>query len=418
VLDHVYGGTLSDSRIDVTFKSGFFDPLAPGTVRDRITPEQVSGDFNVENARFDLIGDLPPLRDAAGHVQVRGTDTVVTISKGSAYLEDGAALLVSKGTLSIPVEPGKPVLAVLSMDVAGQVQAMANLADRDPINAMDKAPVSADDLSGSAVAHVEATFPLRKSANAPRTVWKAGVDFSGLSIAKDFSGQKLTDADGRLDVDQQVATFAAKGKLNGMPAEISLTEPIGGSTAKRALSARLKLDDKARATLMPGLGDMLKGVASVEVSGSAGAQIIEADLKNTSINLPWAGWSKGSGVPATATFKLIKNGDSTAIDNFKLEGGTFRFAGNIDLAGGKFSKADFDSVRLNRGDDASVSIQRAKGGYEVSVKAKSLDLRSLLIRVLTSFESTAKSTGSDTIRVNATIGSAPGVASLDILQCL
>ncbi len=412
VLDHVYGGTLTDSLIDVTFKAGYFDTLPTGAVRDPITPDQFSGDFYVRNARVDLIGDLPPVRDATGRVEVRGSDTVVTISKGTAYLEDGSTAEASNGTLSIPFVPGKPVVATLSIDVAGEVQTIASLADREPINAMDKAPVSASDLSGNAIAHINAAFPLRRSEDARPTVWKAAVDFTGLSIAKDFDGQKLSDADGRLDVDQQVATFSANGKLNGVPAEISLTEPVGSSGAKRDLSAKLKLDEKARAALMPGLGDMLKGTASVEVTGSSGgAQVIKADLKNATLNLPWAGWSKGNGVPATATFKLSKNGDSTSIDDFKLEGGTFRFIGSMDMAAGKLSKANFTSVRLNRGDNAAVSIQRSKGGYDISVNADSLDLRSLLKKVLNSFESTAKAAGSDTIRVNATIGSATGFGS-------
>ncbi len=415
VLDHVYGGTLTDSSIDVTFRAGFFDPLAPDKVRDPITPDQVSGDFNVQNARFDLIGDLPPVRDASGRVEVRGSDTVITVSKGTTYLEDGSTAEASNGTLSIPFVPDKPLVGMLSIDVAGQAQTIASLADREPINAMDKAPVSASDLSGNAVAHIEATFPLRKAEDAPATVWKAAVDFNGLSIAKDFDGQKLSAADGRLEVDQQVATFTANGKLNGIPAEISLTEPIGGSDVKRDLSAKLKLDEKARAALMPGLGDMLKGTATVEVTGSSGgAQSITADLRNATLNLPWAGWSKGNGVPATATFKLSKNGDSTSIDDFNLEGDTFRFVGNFDLAGGKLSKANLSSVRLNRGDNAAVSIQRAKGGYDISVKAQSLDLRSLLKRVLNSFESTAKSAGSDTIRVKASIGSAIGFGSEEL----
>ncbi len=412
VLDHVYGGTLKDSRIDVTFKSGFFDPLPPGKLRDPVTVEQVTGDFNVENARFDVIGDLPPVRDASGRVEVRGSDTLITVSKGTAYLEDGSTADVSNGSMGIPYLPNRPIVANLSIDVAGMARTIADLADRDPINAMQKAPVTALDLSGDVIAHIDASFPLRKADNAPPTIWKASVDFSSLSIAKEFNGQKLSDADGRLDVDQQTATFAAKGKLNGIPAEINLTEPIGGSGTKREFSAKLKLDDKARASLMPGLGDMIKGVAVVEVTeGGNSVQLIKADLKSASLNLPWAGWTKGNGVPAQATFKMTKKGNATSIEDFKLEGETFRFIGSIGLDSGKFSKANFSSVRLNRGDEASVSIQRAKGGYDVSVKAGSLDLRSLLKRVLSSFESTAKSTGSDTIRVKAAIGSAAGFGS-------
>jgi hypothetical protein len=408
VLDHVYGGTLVDSRIDATFQSRSFDPLPSGRIRPALTADQVSADFNIQNARFDVIGDLPPVRDASGRVEVRGANTSITVGSGTAYLENGATADVSEGAMKIPYVVGQPVVAELSINVAGQASTIADLANREPIFALKSAPVAAADLSGNAKAHIVASFPLRKSDTAPRTVWKAAVDFEGLSIAKDFSGQKLSDAAGRLEVDQQVATFIAKGKLNGVPAEITLTEPIGGP-GKRELSAKLKLDDKARNILAPGLGNLIEGVTTVEVNDAGnGAQLVQADLRNSTINLPFAGWSKGNGVAATATFKLSKKGNSTSIEDFELEGDTFRFAGNINLEAGKFSKAEFSSVKLNRGDNAAVTVQRVKGGYEVSVNAKSLDLRSLLKRVTSNFESTAKATGSDTIRVKASIGSVTG----------
>lgn len=412
VLDHVYGGTLTDSRIDVTFKSGYFNALPQGVARVPVTVDQVSGDFNIENARFDVIGDLPPVRNASGKVEVRGGDTFISVTNGTAYLENGATADIANGTMSIPYRPVYPVMADLAIDVIGNAQTIAELASRKPINALQKAPVTADDVSGQATARISATFPLVKAGMPATTTWKAAVDFSNLSIAKDFNGQKLTDADGTLNVDQRVAAFSAKGKLNGIPAEISLTEPIEPSASKRTFSAWLKLDDDTRSKLMPGLNGIVDGGASVEVTDDGdGSRQITADLKSTTLSLPWAGWSKGSGVPAKATFRLKISGNSTTIDDFELKGETFRLAGSIGLEGGSLAKADFSTVRLNRGDDASVSIRRSKGGYDVSVNAKSLDLRGLLKRVLTSFETTAKAAGSDTVRVSASIGSAAGFGS-------
>lgn len=411
VLDHVYGGTISDSRIDLTVGPGRFGARPDGSLPPPLTPEELSGEFNIISSRFDVVGELPPVRDASGKVFVRGTDTEITIDQGVAYLDDGQTVQIEHGKMSIPFKPGTPVIAALDLVVDGSLAAIADIANRDPLNAMSDAPVTPSDLKGEGKATIAASFPFRRGPDAPKTVWNASVEFDGMSIAKEFSGQLLTEAKGTLTIDQTFASLDATGKLNGMPAEISVTEPVGG-TGKRSVSAKLRLDDKARSQLAPGLKDIVKGVVSVEVEGSAdGSQLIKADLKNASLNLPWAGWSKGSGVAATAGMRIKRSGNSVIIDNFDLKGGTFSMAGSMSLAGNSLTTANFNSVRLNRGDVASVSVSRNKGGYDVNVDAKSLDLRSLLKRVMSNFESAAAATGGDTVRLKASIGTASGFGS-------
>lgn len=411
VMDHVYGGTITDGRVDLTVGPGRFGVRPDGSSPPPLTPEELTAEFTVGESRFDVVGDLPPVRDASGKVMVRGTDTDITIDQGIAYMEDGRTVQIDSGRMSIPFKPGKPVIAGLDLIVEGPLASIAELANRDPLNAMSKAPVTPADLKGEGKATILASFPFRRGPDAPKTVWSASVDFNGMSIAKEFSGQLLTEAKGTLKVDQTVASLDATGKLNGMPAEISVTEPVDGS-GKRTVSAKLRLDDKARNLIAPGLKDIVKGVVSVEVSGAAdGSQTISADLKSATLNLPWAGWSKGSGVAATADMRIRRSGDTVSIDGFDLKGGTFRMAGAMTISGNTLTNANFSSVRLNRGDDASVSVTRNKGGYDVIVDARSLDLRSLLKRVLSNFEGAAAATGGVTVRLKASIGSASGFGS-------
>ena len=411
VMDHVYGGTISEGRIDLTVGPGRFGVSPDGSLPPPLTPEELSAEFTISDSRFDVVGELPPVRDASGKVVVRGTDTDITIDQGIAYMEDGKTVQIDTGRMLIPYKPGTPVIAGLDLIVEGPLASIAELANRDPLNAMSKAPVTPADLKGEGKATISASFPFRRGADAPKTIWSASVDFTGMSIAKEFSGQLLTDAKGTLTVDQSVASLDATGKLNGMPAEINVKEPVDGS-GERTVSAKLKLDEKARNLIAPGLKDIVKGVVSVEVSGAAdGSQSISADLKSATLNLPWAGWSKGSGVAATADMRIRRIGDTVAIDDFDLKGGTFRMAGAMTISGNTLTKANFSSVRLNRGDDASVTVTRNKGGYDVNVDAKSLDLRSLLKRVLSNFEGAAAATGGDTVRLKASIGSASGFGS-------
>lgn len=411
VLEHVFGGTIYNGRIDLTVGPGRLAGRPDGSPALPLTPEELTAEFTIRDSRFDVVGDLPPVRDASGIIKVRGTDTEISLDEGVAYMEDGKTVSIDTGRMVIPFKPGLPVVAALDLTVEGDLSSIAELANREPLNAMSKAPVTPADLAGTGKATIAASFPLRRSPEAPRTRWDAKVAFESMSIARQFSGQLLSDAKGTLTVDQTTALLEASGKLNGMPAEISVVEPVNGA-GKRSVSAKLKLDDKARAQIAPGLKDIVKGVVSVDVKGAAdGSQSISADLKDATLHLPWAGWTKGSGVPAAAQMRVKRNGGSVAISDFELKGGTFRLAGDMMVSSNALTSANFSSVRLNRGDEASVSVVRGKGGYEVTVKATSLDLRSLLKRILSNFESAAAATGGETVRLTATIGSVSGFGS-------
>lgn len=407
VLDHVYGGTLENSAINVAFRAGYFSNPANSLLA--LDADELSADFDIRGSRFDVIGELPAVRAANGHVTVRGSDTEVQLDSGTAYLEDGRTLSVSNGRMSIPSVPGQPTVADLTIDVAGDAGAIAEVANREPLHALAKAPVTATDLHGQAVASIIARFPLSKTHSEIATTWKAQVKFKNLDVDKPFNGQTLTDATGTIDLTKEIATLTASGLLNGTKADISVSQPLDGKGNAQEISAKLVLDDKARATLLPGLSTLLKGPISVEYSTDQdGTRSISADLKGATLNLPWIGWSKGKGIGAKVSFSMDRNEDQVKIQDFKLEGDSFNFAGDINLSGTKFVSADFSRISLGGNDVAAVTVNHGKSGYDVTIKAKSLDMRGVLKRLTGSFESTAAATGTEPIHIRAGISNAVG----------
>jgi hypothetical protein len=416
VLDHVFGGTLTNSTINVAFGSGSILPYSEGIPTPLPTSDQVSADFTINNTRFDLVGELPAVRDANGRVSVRGANTVVNIDKGTAFLGGSDRVDVANGTLAIPVKAGEPTIAALTIDVSGAASSIAELANTEPINALENAPVSAADLSGTAVARVEASFPLRKVDNGIRRKLNAAVEFKDLSIAKEFSGQKLSDASGTITVSQSSAVFKAKGKLNGVPATLTLVEPLKNSTGKREISAKLILDDAARAKIAPGLKEVLSGPVEINLDSTGANQKLDADLTQATLSLPWAGWFKGAGIPARATFSIEKSQNVTLVRDLEISGKSFSIAGNVEVVGTKLAKAVFSNVSLNRGDKISVEVVNGKDGYNVAVSGSSLDLRALLKRMTGSFEKAAAVTGGVPIRVKGQVASVTGFNGEQLLD--
>ncbi|TIW66764.1 MAG: hypothetical protein E5V58_29515, partial [Mesorhizobium sp.] len=132
------------------------------------------------------------------------------------------------------------------------------------------------------------------------------------------------------------------------------------------------------------------------------------DLTSARLDIPWAGWSKGAGVPAKVTFAMTKSGGTTTLSDFDLDGKSFSIDGDVTLVNGALSSARFSKVALNRGDDVAVTVKRSGKGYAVDVSGEALDARSLIKQFTSDVDTATKTTGTDAISVDADVGSLTG----------
>ncbi|MEQ1955092.1 AsmA-like C-terminal region-containing protein [Mesorhizobium yinganensis] len=372
VLDHMFGGKLQEATIEFRVLPGRLGNGVP------LSNEEIVGRFAVEDTRFDTFGKLPPIRDANGVVEVHGYDVDVTLSSGSVYLPSGRSVAGRNGTLSFKKSNRPPVIGKLDIDVEGDAAAVAEFASFEPINAMRFLPIEPGDLSGQVTGHVIADIPLQKGVDAKTLQWIVDLDYKDLSIAKPFSGQTLTDADGHLTVEPAQATMSAQGMLNGIPATISMVEPLRPGGPARDRKIELTLDDAARRKVAPGLDSMISGPITLEVDDDGETRNIAADLTKARLDIPWAGWSKGAGIAATAEFAMQATDKGTRLSGFELTGNSFSITGDVTLAGGQLASARFDTVRLNRDDQVKVAIDRSGKSYKIGITGSSFDARSVI----------------------------------------
>ncbi|TGW04308.1 hypothetical protein EN788_53385, partial [Mesorhizobium sp. M2D.F.Ca.ET.145.01.1.1] len=156
-------------------------------------------------ARFDTAGRIPPIRDAVGVVGFHGNDVDISLSSGTVFMPSGRVVAASNGTLTVKAANRPPVIGALDIDVAGDASAVAELASYEPINAMRHVGLLPEDLSGSVTGHVKADIPLQSGVDTARLDWLVSLDYTGLSLAKPFEGQAVTNADGSITVDPQKA---------------------------------------------------------------------------------------------------------------------------------------------------------------------------------------------------------------------
>lgn len=403
-MNNLFGGTVSDSSLRYE--------VAPRRLGNGVplSGDEVSGHFEIAGARFDVAGRIPPMRDAIGRIDFRGNDVDIGLTSGVVYLPSGRMVAARDGTLTIRNANVEPTIGKLDMDVEGAAEAVTELASYEPIDAMRHIGMTADEFSGQVSGNVKADIPLYGVGDDVQLGWLVALDFQDLDVARPFDGQIATEATGSITLDPTRAVIKARARLNGAPAEIDMVEPIGKSGVVRERRVSVTLDNKAREAIAPGLAMLLDGPAKVQFGeGEAGApRRIEADLTDTQLTIPWAGWSKGPGIAAKASFVLETTGERTTLRDFKLSGQTFAIEGEFVLLSGDLQSAKLGTVKLNRGDDVRVTIRRDGKGYDVDVAGASLDARSLIKTYLSDSESAAKATGSTAVTVNGAVNKVAG----------
>jgi hypothetical protein len=406
VLDHLFGGRVTDGNVQ--FK------VAPDRLGNGIplTADEVSGHFQIEDTRFDTAGSIPPVRDAVGSIDFKGNDVDIVLASGAVYLPSGRSVGASGGTLSIERANRPPLVGKLDLNVAGDAAAITELASLDPINAMRFVGMKADEFSGKVQGNVKADIPLSKGIDPNTLFWRVALDYEDLAIARPIDGQKLSDADGTIVVEPNNAVIKAKGRLNDLPAEVSIVEPLREGGPERQRKAQLTLDDATRKAVLPELSNLISGTIKFDLDSKGnGRQDVRADLTNAKLDIPWVGWSKGPGIAANVSFSLQKSADSSTLENFKIEGKSFLIGGSIALAGNVFSSARFTNVRLNRDDDVAVSIKRSGKAYAVDVSGNQLDARALIKQFGpdgASGSTSGSSAGGGAVSVNFDVNSVTG----------
>src|SRR5690606_10222971 len=113
VLENLYGGTVSNARIQLAAPAGHYKPYD----NVRFDENQLQIDFDIERARMNVAGDIPPLRDTVGHMRLRGAHVSFNIASATAFFPTGRTVEVNDAVFSIPSTDKQPLMAELSMSV-------------------------------------------------------------------------------------------------------------------------------------------------------------------------------------------------------------------------------------------------------------------------------------------------------------
>ncbi|WP_267550725.1 DUF3971 domain-containing protein [Rhizobium rhizogenes] len=407
VENNLFGGSVTNAVISVFIPAGRLREAAQ-TGKLQLGKNELHIAFDIDGARLNVPGDIPPLRDTKAHFDLTGPTMGVEIATATSYFPTGRTVTLNDSSFSIPATYDKPLMADLDLTISGTGDAVGELLTYKPLEVLQRTEFKPEDFNGKIVAKVDARIGLVADQKPPPPDWGAKLTLSNVDLLKPMNNRKITNLTGEIDADPQSVHLQAQAQIDGIPAQIDMVEPTDGkSTVKRGRVITATLSDAQRNTVMPGLRDMIDGPVKVELTRiDDDRQGVKVDLGKAALTVPWIGWSKGVGIPASAQFEASGPDSQTALKNFTLKGDGFGASGDLMISKGALSSASFDSVKLSAMDDFGLSLKHSKGGsYDVLVSGNSADIRPILARLKSSSAGGRQSGGDDdsasaTVRVN------------------
>ncbi|MEM0900154.1 MAG: DUF3971 domain-containing protein [Pseudomonadota bacterium] len=385
VINNVAGGFATNVQFDVVEPLRRFDP----ETRERI-PGDTRVELDVEGVRFDIAGQLPPVRQAKGRIVFDRGTTTVRFDEGRLFVGDGLSTNVSDGQLEIG-EGGADgnIPAQLSVNFAGTSRAVGELITRPPINAQRFYEFAPTNLSGDLSGRLDMEFTLNDIGANGGPDWSVNFDVADAGSSVPIEGRSFRGLNGSVQIDRSRAIVDVEGLMDGLDADLALVIPFPGSDIKADRRIEITLDDEDRQKLAPGLAAVLTGPTPLVVSDLGGGRNrIEANLTNAVLSVPWLPTKKGREIKASAAFTIVPDGASTLLDDFTLTSNTIRAAGSIRVDQGGLLRARLRNVSLVEGDDFDLFIERSGSGYTIEVTGRRIDARSIIRQTRTSMAAT------------------------------
>ncbi|MEP2945166.1 MAG: DUF3971 domain-containing protein [Lentilitoribacter sp.] len=389
----IYGGEINNLKLWLHVDAGrFSSPIRP--IRHKREDYQVDYDF--KNARVNIVGEIPPVRNAFGSMKLRGEEIIVDIDEGTSYFPSNRKMEITGGNVVIANTHAVPLMAEIDLNLSGWADAAAELISFEPIDALDEIGLEPDDISGLVDANVRASFGIIPNQNPPDPVWDVKLALNGVDLKKPIEGYNLSNINGTLDVDLEKAVLEAKMKADGVNVTASITEPVGNSSVEPARKLNGTINDKERALLKLGLDDIVFGDVGFDITQIAeNVDEVELNLRNSKIVSPGTGWVKSKGIAAQASFQLKQDGDDIEVEDFKFRGKGFSASGAISLDDEGMKSAKFSSVKLAPKDNYNFSLSRKSGGYKVTVGGEAFDMRPLITQIKANSEQVRKQSKSE-----------------------
>ncbi|ESR25086.1 DUF3971 domain-containing protein [Lutibaculum baratangense] len=398
VVNNLQEGLVSSARLTVDVRP---DEIASALRGEPLPRRAYRIDFDMADVDFSYLGDMPPISGAQATASLDPVEFDLRLTDQAEVHLGRGKILVTGGRFFVDDLRPNPSTGHVGLSLQGGADAIAELLNYEPLVLAARRNLNPADIAGTADVNLDLEMPLSKD------VRFADVRVTARGEIKEFRAhgvvgdREVTDGDITIAVADGWMEVGGKAKIDGMPADISLRQPLSDEEGGGAQSVTMTLDEAARKHLGLSLEGLLSGPVEATVrDGPAmpdgGAQKIELDLTKARLHVAEIGLDKPEGQAAKAEFLLLKSSGRTEVEDLVVTAEGLRLEGGATIGeGGGLERLSLPVVRLQNGTDVSVTGGSEGGMHVFRVKGNAIDLRPAL-------QGTKRMAGSDSSGAQST----------------
>ena len=223
VLQHVASGRLAAGRFDARLPTAFlFARKKPPIAEDAMRL-----DLRLEDVTFTTYGELPPVKHAYGNAVLAGSTFGVDVEKGEVETSAGGTVNVDAGSFAVANALQRGGEGVIDVHLSGDAAGLGEIANAKPFLALERRQLDPADLSGKGQAAVSVRMPLKPGITESEVDWKVVVTANGVSSKAPVEGRMFSDANVIITVSPDAASIKGKAKIDGVVADVSMSQPLG-----------------------------------------------------------------------------------------------------------------------------------------------------------------------------------------------
>lgn len=361
-LNHLHHGMIESADLSININQA-------DILNKTIPQHSLASSIVFSGLTIDRIQHLAPITNLKGHIQFSGQDMNISVSEGNVL--DST---IHSGSVRIPsFEYGTQKSIEIEANLSGLASNLLTIYQNLPHTP------SWERFEGLARSNVSLAFPLKPELTPKDISLNASVKLDQIHIPNVSHSFDLTEGDFILTVKNQLVNIRGYGRLNTIPAELSIAHDVSQSVPTHEFYLKTFLTEQDRHILgvaSPYIQDVLGVKLYVHDQHAESSYNIELDLTQANITIPYLEWSKQAGAEAhlKAKAKIIDNkfldisGLDISGDNVSIQGSL-----QVPLDFVAIKKMQIDRIKFGQ-NDFSLSILPEQNQYNVLLKGKSLDL--------------------------------------------
>ena len=374
IVEHAESGMLST----ISLQSELAGEVLKDAFSHRPIPDgALNVTYQLDDVKLRPVLDAAPVSGMSATGLSTGRRAEVDITKAYVEPKPGQRFDISGAKIRVANTSIRPALLELSIPAQGRLDGLITFLSAPSLRQIAGLPEDAAVSDGAFQGQATLALPLSTKASPKETRVEIRAETRNVVIDNVVKGEKLEA--GAFTFISKGGQISGKGEARVLGV-VSQIEFRSDNAKGPVAQLKANFDEAALSRRGFDFKPALSGPVAVTINvplGRAAPIEFELDLARNKIEAGVPGLAKKAGQAGKAKFALQTRADgSSQLDGFELDFSPLSLRGRIDLLkDGQFSKAEFSQFRISGGDNAKLTVEKARGVTRLALSGNAFDIR-------------------------------------------